>query len=175
MKCACLLLLCGFASAEIYRVDPENSKVSFDGTSTMHDFHGTAAVLDGGLKIDSTESAGFVEVSVASMNTKNPRRDRNMRKEVMDADDHPTIRFELRRFWQDDAGGHAEGIWIMHGVKRDITIPVTFTSERVTTDFPLDIRQWNIKPPKVMFVTVDPTVQVHVDLALIADANALTQ
>ena len=66
----------------------------------------------------------------------------------------------------------------MHGVSRTLKIPVTLpeanaTAPRLRTNFPVDIRDWGIPVPGVaVFISVDPKIQVAVDLALAPTAAA---
>lgn len=159
-------------AAETWRIVPVASTVAFDGTSTLHDFHGTATLSGGALRL-GPEAAGAVECDAASMATADNGRDERMHNFVMDVAAFPRVRFELTGFTAAPDGGIAHGLWIMHGVRREIDINVRLepgTPTRAKADFALNIRRWGIRTPRMMFITVGDQVTVHLDLALVADA-----
>ncbi len=172
----------GLAAAEVLTVLAEQSSVTFHGSSTLHDFDGTAKVVGGAF--DLTAGAGMVETDATSMNTASAGRDEKMHGETMLSTTYPRIRFDLTRFETTASGGTAYGRWTMHGVTRELSIPLTFATfatiatigtpaaRHARATFELDIRRWSIPVPRVVIITVDPLIKVTIDLALKPDAAA---
>lgn len=178
-----LLLVASVASAEVLSVVPADSTVKFHGSSTLHDFDGTAKLVAGAF--DLTAGHGMVEADATSMNTASEGRDEKMHGEIMVTTTWPRIRFDLTRFEPAAAGaaagGTAHGRWTMHGVTREISIPLTFSDvgtppvRHAKAAFTLDIRRWSIPVPRVVIITVDPQIKVDLDLVLKPDPAATVQ
>ena len=174
-----LLLVAALPAAEVLKVDPAQSTVTFHGSSTLHDFDGTAKLVAGAF--DLTAGHGMIEADAASMNTASEGRDEKMHGEIMVTKTWPRIHFDLTRFEPAPGGatgGIAHGRWTMHGVTREISIPLTFSDvgtpavRHAKGSFSLDIRRWSIPVPRVVIITVDPMIKVAIDLALVPDATA---
>ncbi len=175
-----MVLAAALPSAEVLKADPAQSTVTFHGSSTLHDFDGTAKLVAGAF--DLAAGAGMIEADAASMNTASEGRDEKMHGEIMVTTTWPRIRFDLTRFEPAPggaAGGVAHGRWTMHGVTREIAIPLTFSDvgtpavRHAKAEFTLDIRRWSIPVPRVVIITVDPMIKVAIDLALVPDAVAV--
>lgn len=173
---AVLLLAAALATAESFAVVPDGSTVRFAGASTLHDFAGTAKLLAGGrLRLDGTASAGAIEADATSLDTAHESRDAKMHGETMATATWPRVRFDLLAFEPSATGGTAHGVWTMHGVAREIVIPVTLVrgeQMRAQASFTLDIRQWDVVPPRVLVISVDPGITVTLDLQLAAEPAA---
>jgi polyisoprenoid-binding protein YceI len=172
-----VLMTAGTLLAEdTYRVVPDGSHVTFAGKSTIHDFTGTAVVAKGAFRLAAADAAGFIVVDATTMDTRDHDRDAQMHQEVMESATYPSIRFDVRRFTPSGDGGTVQGTWTMHGVTRDLAVPVTLNAgehPRLTGTIIIDIRQWRIRPPsKLLVITVDPVITVSIDLALAIDAHA---
>jgi polyisoprenoid-binding protein YceI len=166
MRLLPLLLLTSLAAAaETLAIDPGTSSVRFSGTSTLHDFSGTATVVAGCVNLDPAAASGSIEVDAASMATGSADRDERMHNFVMDASSYPKVRFDLTDWTPGAGGGTATGWWTMHGISRPIVIPVTLSPGHAKAAFSLNIRQWDIRTPRMIVVTVGDVVQVDLDLA----------
>jgi len=171
-----IMLAAALPSAEVLKADPAQSTVTFHGSSTLHDFDGTAKLVAGAF--DLAAGAGMIEADAASMNTASEGRDAKLHGEIMVTTTWPRIRFDLTQFDATATGGTAHGRWTMHGVTREISIPLTFSEvgtppvRRAKAAFDLDIRRWSIPVPRVVIITVDPIIKVDLDLVLVPDATA---
>ncbi len=168
---ALLLALAGALPAEErWTVVPERSHVHFAGTSTLHDFAGSAAITSGAFCLAAGAVGGAIVVDAATMDTKDKERDAEMHHDHMESAKYPVIRFDLTAFTRTAAGGNATGSWTMHGVSRQLTIPVTLregAAPTLTATLIIDMRDWSIAPPrKFLVVSVDPAITVTLDLAL---------
>jgi polyisoprenoid-binding protein YceI len=175
---ALTLALAGAVSAEDrWTVVPGQSSIRFAGTSTLHDFAGTAAVTAGSFSVAAGAVGGSIVVDATTMDTKDKERDAEMHHDHMESAKFPLIRFDLTAFTRSAAGGSATGSWTMHGVSRQLTVPVTLqegANPTLTASFPIDMRDWSITPPrKFLVVSVDPTITVTISLALTPGAAAV--
>ncbi|HYE05930.1 MAG TPA: YceI family protein [Planctomycetota bacterium] len=171
-----LLLLVGAAGAETWRVVADGSRLSFRGSTSVQEFHGSARVAGGVIDTDPNRPAGFIEADAASMDTGGARRDRRMHAEVMRSKLFPSVRFDLRAVDPTPDGMIARGTWTMRGIAREVAIPVRLArgnQVRAIAAFVLDIRRWDIEPPRVMVIAIDPDVRVEIDLLLRPDPDAV--
>lgn len=117
---------------------------------------------------------GLAIVRVADMQTGNGTRDRHLRR-AMEADSFPTIRFELvavepAAASADTATATFQGRLTLHGVTRSVQAPATVTlgpgGVDVVATFPLDMRDYGIKPPvRALVLRVAPDVVVTARLS----------
>lgn len=158
------------------------SNISFDGTSTLHDWGGKVAAKPFAT-IVTTDAAGnptkveaTVIVEVAKMDTAEAKRDENMRK-AMHAAEHPLITGVI------DTSFNA----IRQGDAAPATLPLKLTLLGKTQtvmgrisqwkqqgdkasfdlDFDLSLKTSNIKVPSVLLVIrVGDTIKVHAAVSL---------
>jgi polyisoprenoid-binding protein YceI len=149
------VLLQAVPSAKLVSAD-----IWFDAKASVADFQGRATVVTGTLE--------WVEVRWADIDTKNGTRNRHMLKTV-DAEHFPTIRFDLTGTTADTGQVRLKGTLTLHGVSQPVERPVVIhawpDSAAVAADFPVDMRDYGIKPPvKFVIARMGPVVQVHVRL-----------
>src|SRR5580765_241188 len=77
----------------------QSGTLSFTGHSTFGDFVGTTTAVRGSVSGsgDVASSRGWVEATVASLSTRNSRRDSDLRSS-MEVEKYPTMRFDLTGF-----------------------------------------------------------------------------
>lgn len=150
--------------------------LSFDGKATLGDFTGITTTVAG--TVDSAaslaEARGWVEAPVKTLVTGNNHRDRDLNKS-MESDKYPAIRFELDRVElgsveADSLPAQLHGRLMLHGVTRDVTLPATLWirpgSARVTTSFPLNLKDYGIRGLTKLLGTLrmNEHIVVHVDV-----------
>lgn len=157
--------------------------LSFHGHATVGDFVGTTSSVTGVIVASSDYGAttGWVEAPVATLVTGNDRRDRDLRAS-MAVERFPTMRFALSGVTVVTSAslGAAEstavllhGTLVIHGVARRVELPATIVREgdttRVTTTFPLDLREYEIGGLTKMFgmLRMQPGIDVRVDLRFV--------
>ena len=91
-----LVLVAVLPAAEVLKIDPAQSTVTFHGSSTLHDFDGTAKLVAGAF--DLAAGHGMIEADATSMNTASEGRDEKMHDEIMVTKTWSRIRFDLTRF-----------------------------------------------------------------------------
>jgi polyisoprenoid-binding protein YceI len=114
-----------------------------------------------------------VEVRWQDIDTKNGTRNRHMLKTV-DADQFPVIRFEVAA--PRPAADSVGGTLTLHGVSRRVVWPIAARigtdTVSVASDFPVDMRDYGIKPPvRFVIARMGPVVMVHVRLLFVKKAG----
>lgn len=114
--------------AGIWRVDPAHSKVGFAvkhmGIATVRgeftEFEGALEIPDG----DLAQAIARGRVSVASVDTNEPQRDRHLRSaDFFDAEQHPEIAFESTAIEPlDEEAFRVRGRLSIHGVTREVEL-----------------------------------------------------
>ena len=150
------VLLQAVASAKLV-----SAEIRFDAKATVADFQGRTTVAAGTLD--------RVEVRWQDIDTQNGTRNRHMLKTV-EADRFPVIRFDVTA--PRPGADSVTGTLTLHGVTRPVVWPITTglgtDTVRVTADFPVDMRDYGIKPPvRFVFARMGPVVQVHVRLVFV--------
>jgi polyisoprenoid-binding protein YceI len=156
------------------------AEIWFDARATVADFQGRADSADGELVGGQApaDARGWVQLRWRDIDTKNGTRNRHMLKTVEDAR-FPDIRFEVIGVEPDSgmaagAGGDSarvrlSGTLALHGVTRPVTWPAVVHLARdsvtVAAEFPVDMRDYGIKPPvRFVIARMGAVVQVHVRL-----------
>jgi polyisoprenoid-binding protein YceI len=150
--------------------------LAFDGRATLGDFTGTTTTVGGAMTEanELRETRGWVEAPVATLQTGNGRRDRDLNKSL-ESDRFPALRFDLEGVTPHaDAGDSAvvtlSGRLTIHGVTRPVSLPgtVRFGPEgiRVRSSFPLNLTDYRIGGLSKMLgvLKMHPDIMVRVDL-----------
>jgi polyisoprenoid-binding protein YceI len=155
-------------SATGYAVDADRSSITFTGHSTFHDFSGTARVKQGSFTIAGDRASGSIEVDATSMDTKKAGRDKDMHAH-MESATYPVIRFSVASVTKSERGLVARGTWTMHGVDKEMEVPIAITegaSPALTASFVVNFNDFKVTVPRNFGMKVDPKVDVRVELAL---------
>jgi polyisoprenoid-binding protein YceI len=150
--------------------------LSFDGHATVGDFVGKTTTVSGQLTgaSDVTGVRGWVEAPVATLKTGNGKRDKDLNKS-MESEKFPVLRFELARVSRtggtaDSLGVVLHGALVIHGVTRNVDLPGTVqlagSTARVRTDFPLNLKDYQIGGLSKMLgmLKMYENIEVHADL-----------
>jgi polyisoprenoid-binding protein YceI len=150
---AVLLLLAGLgaqpAGADVarFRIDPEDSALTFKATSRLVNADGRFHRFAGDVLVDPrdpTTARINLTVEAASIDTANGKRDNHLRsQDFFWAERHPTITFESRRVGADGAGVTVVGRLTIRGVTREVTAPTTVevTAERLVARGQFDLKR----------------------------------
>ncbi len=174
---AAVCALGGQAQAQTVTPAPlRRGEILFDIQATrVNDFTGRVPVARASFTGNELVNVtGVVEVRVADMRTGIGLRDSHLR-DAMRADSFPTIRFELVGVDPGPARGDTiavtfQGHLTIHGTTRTVRVPgavvVRSTGALVTTAFPVDMREYGIRPPSRFLgtVVVRPVVGLRVQL-----------
>jgi len=122
------LLTLGAFAADTYKIDPAHSGVGFGVShmviNTVHgkfnDFNGTVT-LDGK---NVTDAKGTIQTK--SIDTGVPKRDGHLKSaDFFDVEKYPTITFASKKAETKDGQTVLVGDFTMHGVTKEISLPVT--------------------------------------------------
>lgn len=128
------LLLPTLAAAAPWKVDPATSTLGFTGSYDGEVFHGAFKHFTASISFDPADlaSAKFdVTVQLKSVDTQASERDDTLAgSDFFDVAKTPTAHFVTTGFTRSDDGKiHAAGTLDLHGVKKPVTLAVTFTPD----------------------------------------------
>ena len=134
------------------------AEIWFDARATVADFQGRTTVATGTLE--------WVEVRWRDIDTQNGTRNRHMLKTV-DEERFPVIRFDA--VGARPGADSIAGTLTLHGVTRPVVWPLAVQIDAdtitVAADFPVDMRDYGIKPPvRFLIARMGAVVMVHVRL-----------
>lgn len=175
-----------FDTLVTYSVVPGESRVAFDGSSTLHDFSGETREVTGELTVRLSDPATTLEARVsaaaATLDTGNGARDRKMHR-LLEVEDHPEITFEAAGFLPEnvdrEAGtvrGTVDGILTVRGEPRRVKVPVTVAAEgmhlTIEGEFPVKLTDYGIRPPRVLgLIRVADEMKVRLKIVLQQSAD----
>jgi polyisoprenoid-binding protein YceI len=157
-------------------IDPQRSTVWIEARSTLHPIHGEATGLEGHLEVsmadgqlDLSQPAELhVVLPVERLQSGNPMQDRELQRRV-DADRFRKISGDARKVQETDEDGRyrVTGDVSFHGATRTVEgdIRVSASDDRtlvVEGEQIFDIRDFNLKPPKILMFRVEPEVTVRI-------------
>lgn len=122
-----------------------DSTFEFQGFKVGRDHLGVFEDFSGNLHYDGGELVGAdLVVQADSVKTDTAAVDKHLKTDdFFDVEKYQTIEAASTSF--DKAAGTATGDLTFHGVTKEVTFPVTFTDNSVTTDFMLDTTPFGMK------------------------------
>lgn len=170
------------AAQRQYRVSLDADRlVKFTSRASIEEFDGVTDKIDGLVTIDTdrvtTETGGddtelYFEVDLASLDTGIGLRNRHMRDNYLEVEEHPFAAFggRIARAAPLDGGAFrvtTQGTFGVHGVERDrsFTCDISPVGEmyRVQCEFTVLLEEHNIEIPKVMFLKLNNEIQLTLD------------
>lgn len=163
------------------------SRVWFDGKSTVKDWSCKATQIDAVIDADAGAVAGVLKgqkavksvtltFPTAKLDCDNGTMNGHMVK-ALNATKHPNITFAMTGYELNAAApvkGTLNGALTINGVTKPITMPAQFATAasgalRVTGAYSLTMTEWQVVPPKLMMgaMKVNPVVVVNFDLQLV--------
>lgn len=158
-----------------YKIVPGRCELAVQASSSLHPIRAEARELAGeidaeladGVLDPSAPTGARVELATAALRAGNPLLDRELQG-----------RLEARRYprvaaWVTEVSGPVDGAYDVHGelTLRHVTRPVTARATLVSGDrrslevsgvLTLDMRDFQLDPPKLLGLRVDPEVAVTV-------------
>ena len=181
-------LLSRTAAAQDTTVDAgitlHSGTLSFLGRSTVGEFIGSTSQVSGIVEGDLSSARGWIEAPVATLDTHNDRRDRDLRV-TMEVETYPTMRFDLDSTVvassRDDARDVIDvllhGRLAIHGVTRVVELPAAVSPRGDTLHlhavFPLDVTDYRIGGLTKLFgiLRMRRQIEVRVDLLFVRAIN----
>jgi len=164
------------AQQTTFTLDPQKTTVSFTLEASFHTVHGSFRVKSGTIQFDPASGAasGLIVVDATSGVTGNPRRDRNMHRDVLQSARYPEITFTPTRISgkfvpQGESQVQVEGALKLQGADHPITLPFDVQAKgnelRATTHFAIPYVAWGLKNPSNLFLHVADKVEVSITAA----------
>jgi polyisoprenoid-binding protein YceI len=163
------------------------SRVWFDGKSTVRDWSCKATQIDAVIDADAGAVAGVLKgqkavktvtltFPTAKLDCANGTMNGHMMKALNGAT-NPNITFVLSGYDLNTAApvkGTLNGALTINGVSKPIAMPAEFSAAangalHVIGKYPLNMTEWQVVPPRLMMgaMKVDPMVTVNFDLLLV--------
>jgi hypothetical protein len=160
-----------------YVIDPRRSSVQIEARSSLHPIHGEAEGLEGYLEADTVDGhpdlSGpadmHIELPVERLRSGNALMDREMQRRI-DGQRYRKVAGDARKVQDVDGDGRryrVSGEVSFHGATRTVDgeVRVTAPDDRtlvVEGEQVFDIRDFNLQPPKVLMLRVEPEVRVRI-------------
>ena len=157
-----------------YRIVPERSWVQIRARSSLHPIDTRTDGLEGHLDLEllgagrvnvGSQPRGKLSLRVERLSSGNPLEDREMRRRI-DARRHPTIEGELTGLEETGTGRYrVRGDLTFRGVTRTYEEEMTLVapdghSIELEGEATFDIRDFGMKPPRILMLKVEPEVRV---------------
>jgi polyisoprenoid-binding protein YceI len=122
----------------------EGYAIKFTGT----DAEGVFTKMNGDLNFDESnlESSKFsVTIDVTSINTGNGMKNKHAKSDKwFDANQFPSITFTSGKFTKSATGYQVEGTLDMHGIKKQVAIPFTFSNNTFKGNFSVNRADYGV-------------------------------
>ena len=154
-----------------FQLDPAQTTVKFTLGDVLHTVRGTFHLKHGALQFEpaSGKISGEIVVDARSGESGSGMRDRKMHKEILESERYPEIAFRPDKIEgpvasQGKSSVMVHGIFSIHGVDRDITVPaeVEMSAGRwtATVHFTVPYEKWGMKNPSTLFLRVNDSVEI---------------
>lgn len=170
------LLCASTAGAQAYRT--ESGHVEFHSSVPLHAFTGTSDMLNG--RISLADSTVDFYVDLNTLETGIAKRDKDMRQ-TLETEEFPFAEFfgKLATPFDPQSDGPrqvtVEGTFTIHGISRDISVEGTLnrTSDGLVlkTSWTLNMTDYEIKPPGILFYRVSEEIEIELQATLQPENN----
>jgi polyisoprenoid-binding protein YceI len=165
------------------QLDPAQTEVKFTLDAALHSVHGTFRLKKGTVQLAPAtgQLAGEIVVDAKSGDSGSGMRDRKMHREILESETYPDISFRPDRVEgavaaQGKSSIKVHGIFRIHGVDREITVPadVEMAGNRwsATIHFTIPYAKWGMKNPSTLFLRVSDSVEIEIAAAGSLSHNA---
>lgn len=155
------------------QIDPQKTSVRFTLDAALHSVHGSFQAKPGSLQFDPASGivSGQIVIDAKSGETGNGMRDRKMHKDVIESEAYKEIAFRPDRVagpiaLQGMSSGRVHGTIRIHGMDREIEVPVTveINGDHWTANlhFTVPYAKWGMKNPSTLFLRVSDSVEIDV-------------
>lgn len=169
-----------WAAPRTFTILPD-STITYSGHHPAHDWKGVSHALRGTFQLDpdapALQTPVTVSVPVRSFDSGNRNRD-SKALATMDAARFPQASLRIDRvsgFKRDGNRGSAtvDGTLTFHGVAKPVSFPITGQLDgnrlTATASFPISATGHGMTLPQLLFVPMDDTIRVNVQLSAKAD------
>jgi polyisoprenoid-binding protein YceI len=142
----------------------QDHSIQFSGT----DAEGIFKTMTGNVEFDESniESSKFsFSIDVNSINTGNGMQNKHaVSPKWFDASNYPSIKFESSKFSKKDKEYLVTGILEIHGIKKEVTIPFSFTNNSFTSQFSVNRLDFKVGDMKGMSKKVSNEIKLNVTI-----------
>lgn len=162
-----------------YVLVPADSIVRIHATSSLHPIDGQSSGIEGEIEFTLAEDGrpdlnhpveAHIELPVSRLESGNAAYDKEMKRRL-DERKYPKITGQLTKVEETSTTDtyHVTGNLTFHGATRTVEADISVDldeSERLSASWTqtIDIRNFNMKPPRILMLKVDPEVRIEVDL-----------
>lgn len=112
---------------------------------------------------------GEIVIDPLSLVSDNEDRDTHM-YETLEAKDYTNISFKLMNVTKTESGYTIGGVLNLHGISKGLEVPADIVQNGESIDlksmFSINMSDYGVQPPKLLFLTVRDQVDITVDLKL---------
>lgn len=169
--CLFTLLSANFSPGQSYMT--ESGHVEFDSSVPLHSFTGQSDHLVG--KITLKDSIVDFYIDVTTLKTGIGKRDNDMLR-TLDANEYPFAEFYGKLVSDFDTAKsepqevEVRGEFTIHGVTKEVTIPGTLQKTnaglQVKASWKINMEDYDIEPPGILFYRVSEIIDVSVSATL---------
>jgi len=181
-----ILLTLFLISLTLTNTDPVVAQLYFSDTGTVnfhsktgiHSFTGTSHHLTG--QIDLSKGTVDFYVDLETLDTGNGKRDRDMR-ETLETEKYPFAEFfgslqsEFDRDKSEEQPVTVKGTFSLHGEEQQIevkgTMQNTYDGLLVKANWVIRLEDYNIKPPRLLFIKVAQEQKIDFEILLKPNKN----
>lgn len=153
--------------------DPATTKISWSLVGNVHTSHGTFQLKEGHVRVDSANgnASGGLVVQAETGESGNGPRDKRMKKEILETDKYPEIRFKVIKLEGAVSADTVSNVRVfgqlsIHGSSHEISIPLTVRIKDAefsgSGKFVVPFVDWGMKDPSNFLFKVDKTVEVQI-------------
>lgn len=169
--------LSNLAEAASYSFSNSGSRITFDMSSSLHDFEGKAKSFKGSL--DAAAGTGTLTIDATSLTTELGPRDKKMHEFCLESGSYPEISFEVTSIGGDLAGlqsGAGAGKVTLNG---NLTIRGMYVEESISADYSFDNgeltlrgslrtswKTFGVPDPSIIISKLDPSMKIKFKLKM---------
>ncbi len=170
---AIFIIALGSTSLQAQKFITENGRATFYSKVPLHSFEGNSDKLVGLIDLDSLIVDFYIDLE--TLDTGNGKRDKDMRL-TLETKEYPFAEFYGQIQNQDLVLDNTptevivKGEFTIHGVTRNIEVSGTLsrTNEglKLNASWILNLKDYNIVPPKILFIKVDENQEIEIEALL---------
>jgi polyisoprenoid-binding protein YceI len=156
--------------------DPAATRITWSLVGNVHTSHGTFQLKEGHIRVDPANgnASGELIVEADTGESGNSARDKRMKKEILETDKYPEIRFKVKKLEGALSANAVSNLRVLgqfsiHGASHEISIPLTVTIRGAefsgSGKFVIPFIDWGMRNPSNFLFKVDKTVEVQVEAA----------
>ncbi len=147
--------------------NPATTKINWSLVGNVHTTHGTFQLKQGHVEANPATGAisGDLLVDPNTGESNDGPRDRRMKKEILETDKYPEIRFKVTKLEGVAPNFRVSGQFTIHGASHELSIPIQMkiSGDDVsgTGKFAVPFVDWGMKDPSNFLFKVEKTVEVE--------------